>query len=222
MKKLKIFITLTLLLGFINTSAQEKTLSGTVKCYNRFPMKDVSIKTKKTNQETMSDILGKFEVRVSPGDIVTFAADGFKPFSYKVTGADSVIINLIFKGREQDILVAIGNGYVKKDDLVFAVSNLQQENSEFSNFSNIFDLIRGRFPGVEVVNSAGGTSLLIRGTNSLTLSSEPLYIVDGIPVTDISNIEPVTIRSIDVLKDAAAAYYGSRGANGVIIIQTRK
>lgn len=185
-------------------------------------MKDVSIKTKKSNQETMSDFLGKFEVRVSPGDVVTFEADGFKPFSYKVNGADSVSINLIFKGREQDILVAVGNGYVKKEDLVFAVSNLQQENSEFSNFSNIFDLIRGRFPGVEVINSAGGSSLLIRGTNSLTLSSEPLYIVDGIPVTDISNIEPVTVRSIDVLKDAAAAYYGSRGTNGVIIIQTRK
>lgn len=222
MKRLKIIITLTLLLGFINSAAQEKTLSGTVRCYNRFPMKDVSVRTKKSNQETMSDILGKFEVRVSPGDVVTFEADGFKPFSYKVTGTDSVSINLIFKGREQDILVAVGNGYVKKEDLVFAVSNLQQENSEFSNFSNIFDLIRGRFPGVEVITTAGNTSLLIRGTNSLTLSSEPLYIVDGIPVTDISNIEPVTIRSIDVLKDAAAAYYGSRGTNGVIIIQTRK
>jgi len=222
MKNFKILFTLLFLLQFVVTVAQERTLCGTVRCYNRIPMKDVSIKTKKSNQETISDILGKFDVRVSPGDVVTFEADGFKPFSYKVNGADSVSINLIFKGREQDILVAVGNGYVKKEDLVFAVSNLQQENSEFSNFSNIFDLIRGRFPGVEVINSAGGTSLLIRGTNSLTLSSEPLYIVDGIPVTDISSIEPVTVRSIDVLKDAAAAYYGSRGTNGVIIIQTRK
>ncbi|HUW92721.1 MAG TPA: TonB-dependent receptor plug domain-containing protein [Bacteroidales bacterium] len=218
----KILSVFLVLLNFMDSGAQELTLSGTVKCFNRYPMKDVSIKAKKSNQVTVSDILGKFEVQARKGDVVTFEADGFKTFSYKVQKTDTLNINLIFKGREQDVMVAVGNGYVKKEDLVFAVSNLQQENSEFSNFSNIFDLIRGRFPGVEVINTPGGTSVLIRGTNSLTLSSEPLFIVDGIPVADISNIEPVNIRSIDVLKDAAAAYYGSRGSNGVIIIQTKK
>lgn len=218
----KIFLLVFSLLIVTYAPAQELTLYGTVKCFNKYPMRNVTILAKKSKRETVTDTLGNFKLQVEKGDIVTIKAEGFNQFLFKPTGTDTVKINLIFKGRDKDLLVAIGNGYVKKEDLVFAVSNLQQENSEYSNFSNIYDLIRGRFPGVDVINTPAGPSIQIRGTNSLTLSSEPLYIVDGVPVDNISSVDPVNIKSIDVLKDAAASYYGSRGSNGVIIINTKK
>ena len=159
-------------------------------------------------------------MKLRKGDKVTFEAGGFEPFSLKPQSADTVTVNLVFRGRDKDVTVAIGNGYIRKEDLTFAVSNLQQFNSEFSNYSTIYDLLRGRFPGVEVINTPAGPAIQVRGTNSLTLAGEPLFIVDGIPVDDISSLEPVNIRSINVLKDASAAYYGTRGTNGVIVIET--
>ncbi len=201
-------------------SGQEITLSGYVKCFNTFGLQDVEIIKGNTTDDIRSDSIGWFMVHLNKGDKLSFVAKGFKTFTFRPVKSDTVNINLVFKGRKKDELVAIGNGHIRKEDLTFAVNNLQQENNEFSNYSNIFDLLRGRFPGVEVINTPIGQFIQIRGTNTLTLSSEPLVIVDGVPADDISTIEPVNIRSITVLKDAAAAHYGTRGSNGVIIIDT--
>lgn len=209
-----------LLLAAGATWGQKITLSGTVRCYNRYNLQNVTVTSGRGGDVVMTDSTGWFNLTILKGDKVSFDAEGFESFSLKPRESDTITVNLVFKGREKDIMVAIGNGYIKKEDLTFAVSNLQQENNEYSNFSSIYDLLRGRFPGVDVTNTASGPVILVRGTNSLTLAGEPLFIVDGIPVDDISTIEPVNIRSINVLKDAAAAYYGSRGTNGVILIET--
>lgn len=218
MKKL-----IALFIWFMTAAAgrgQEITLAGTVRCFNRYPLSNVEVNA--GNPEVvLTDSAGWFMIAMRRGEKVTFEAEGFESFNLRPRKSDTVIINLVFRGREKDMMVAIGNGYIRKEDLTFAVSNLEQENSNFSNFANIFDLIRGRFPGVDVINTPAGQAIQVRGTNSLSLSGEPLYIVDGIPVDDISAIEPVNIRSVNVLKDAAAAYYGTRGTNGVIIIETK-
>jgi len=206
----------------LNATAQNCVLQGTVRCFNKYPLAGVTITLKKANEVLATDSLGRFSVLVEKGEIVDFEAEGFKPFRTKAEESDSIDVNLIFKGREKDVTVAVGNGYVKKEDLVFAVSHLQQENNEYSNYSSVYELLRGRFPGVDVVFSAEGTKVLIRSTNSVKLSSQPLFIVDGIPVSDISSISPVNVKSIDVLKDASASFYGTRGTNGVIIIETKK
>jgi TonB-dependent SusC/RagA subfamily outer membrane receptor len=210
-----------LLLAAVAARGQEITLSGTVRCYNRYALQNVTVTSGRGGEAVMTDSTGRFILTLRKGDKVSFDAEGFESFSLKPRESDTITVNLVFRGREKDIMVAIGNGYIKKEDLTFAVSNLQQENNEYSNFSSIYDLLRGRFPGVDVTNTASGPAIQVRGTNSLTLAGEPLFIVDGIPVDDISTIEPVNIRSINVLKDAAAAYYGSRGTNGVILIETR-
>lgn len=217
----RIVVITFLLLTAAATYGQEIELTGTVKCFNRYPLRNVSVTTGKSGQSILTDTTGRFRVLLAKGDKVTFEAGGFESFSIRPQNSDTVTINLVFRGRGKDKMVAIGNGYINKEDLTFAVNNLRQENNEYSNFSNIYDLLRGRFPGVEVINTPGGPSIQIRGTNSLTLSGEPFYIVDGIPVDDISTIDPVNIKSVNVLKDAAAAYYGSRGTNGVILIETR-
>jgi TonB-dependent SusC/RagA subfamily outer membrane receptor len=218
MRKLSAII--LLLLTAVTAHGQHIEISGKVRCFNRYPLMNVSVTAGKSKESVKTDTAGRFTVTIIKGDKVTFVAEGFEPFSLRPQANDTVSVNLVFRGREKDVNVAIGNGYIRKEDLTFAVSNLQQDNSEFSNFSSIYDLLRGRFPGVEIINTPTGQKIQVRGTNSLTLAGEPLFIVDGIPVDDISSIEPVNIRSINVLKDASAAYYGSRGTNGVILIET--
>ncbi|MEZ5018919.1 MAG: TonB-dependent receptor plug domain-containing protein [Bacteroidales bacterium] len=214
---------IAMVLFFMTTTSgfgQEITLSGTVRCFNRFALGNVEVNAGKS-KEVKTDSAGWFTVVLRRGDKVSFEAEGFESFSLRPQKSDTVMVNLVFMGREKDVMVAIGNGYIRKEDITFAVSDLQQENNGFSNFSSIYDLLRGRFPGVEVINTPAGPAIQVRGTNSLSLSGEPLFIVDGIPVDDISTIEPVNIRSVNVLKDAAASYYGTRGTNGVIVIETR-
>jgi TonB-dependent SusC/RagA subfamily outer membrane receptor len=216
----KLFAIVLLLLASVSAHGQDIEISGVVTCFNRYPLRNVIVTAGKSKESVKTDTAGRFTTILKQGDRLSFEAEGFEPFSLRPQEADTVTVNLVFRGRDKDWNVAIGNGYIRKEDLTFAVSNLQQENSEFSNYSSIYDLLRGRFPGVEVINTPGGPAIQIRGTNSLTLAGEPLFIVDGIPVDEISSIEPVNIRSINVLKDASAAYYGSRGTNGVILIET--
>lgn len=113
--------------------------------------------------------------------------------------------------------VNTGYGHVKKKNSTSAISSLKIEQG--SGYSNIYDYIKGRVAGVEVV----GTSIRIRGERSILGSNEPLILVDGLEMSDIGSISPDMVKSIDVLKDASStAMYGSRGANGVILITTRK
>ena len=115
-------------------------------------------------------------------------------------------------------LVNIGYQQVKKKDLTASVSKLNV-GQEVSSYSNIFEYLQGRIPGLEV----NGDKILIRGASSIYGDNEPLYIVDSVPVDDISHIAPINIKSVEVLKDAAsAAVYGARGANGVILITLKK
>lgn len=216
----KLFVIVLLVLGAVAARGQDIEISGKVRCFNRYPLRNVTVTVGKSKESVKTDTAGRFTVILEKGDRLSFGAEGFEPFTLRPQETDTLTVNLVFRGRERDVNVAIGNGYIRKEDLTFAVSNLQQDNSEFSNYSSIYDLLRGRFPGVEIINTPAGPAIQVRGTNSLTLTGEPLFIVDAIPVDDISSIEPVNIRSINVLKDASAAYYGSRGTNGVILIET--
>ncbi len=120
-------------------------------------------------------------------------------------------------GGQDDELLNTGYGYIKKKDSTGSISRLDMKGSE--GYTDIYDYIRGRVPGVEV----RGTSITIRGRNSINSGTEPLILVDGVEVRDISQISPTMVESIEVLKDASStSIYGIRGANGVILITTRK
>ncbi len=120
-------------------------------------------------------------------------------------------------GDPGEELLNTGYGYIKKKDSTGSISRLDMKGAE--SYSDIYDYIRGRVPGVEV----RGTSITIRGRNSINSSTDPLILVDGVEVKDLSHISPNMVESIEVLKDASSAsIYGIRGANGVILITTRK
>ncbi len=131
-------------------------------------------------------------------------------------------MNLIFRDTPSNREVATGKGYLKEDQLTYALANLESENNDFCNYSDVMSLIRGKFSGVEVNNTdSGGVGVFIRGAKSIEGSNEALYVVDGMEVGDISFVIPCEMKSINILKDGAAAMYGSRGANGVVVIETK-
>jgi len=169
--------------------AQTRVVNGKLTAFNTYPVKNVLVEAKKCGSAILSDSLGRFS-----------------------------IVNLIFVDSEKNREIAIGYGYVNEKDLQYAVSNLQQENNEYCYYSNVFELIRGRFAGVTVDNGA----VIIRGNNSLLASNDALYVVDGIVVSSIDWIVPCDIQSISIIKDGSAAIYGSRGSNGVVMIETKR
>jgi TonB-dependent SusC/RagA subfamily outer membrane receptor len=120
--------------------------------------------------------------------------------------------NQINPNGEEDINV--GYGSVKKKDLTQPANKLDGRNNKFASFSNIYEMIKGEFPGVKVI----GTSINIQGAFSIYSNTEPLFIVDGIPTESIGNIPPQMVKSIEILTGASASIYGTRGACGVILI----
>jgi len=119
---------------------------------------------------------------------------------------------------KEESAVNVGYGSVNKDDLTSSVSKLDVDEKVINAYSNIYDYLQGRVPGLMVTPDH---KIVIRGINSINLSSDPLILVDGVEVTDLSGLSPNDVESVSVLKDGSAAIYGVRGANGVILITTK-
>lgn len=221
---IKILKTLLILaaLGFFSvTNAQEKIIHGVVTTFDSIPLIDAEVQVRSTKQTVLTDTLGRFSVAVNPGDRLKVSASGF--FNQKVKLEDKTkfaAINLKLKPGEKNREYAIGYGHVSDRDKLNALATLNSNDLDFSQYSNIYDLIKGRFAGVQVVNG----EIIIRGINSINSSSAALIVVDGVPVdgSALSSIPPVQVKSINVIKDGSSAIYGSRGANGVVLIETKR
>ena len=181
----------------------------------------VTIDGEKTNYKT--NTRGYYKVKVKPDNtrigIFTYsngtveeAINGRTTVNFEFTG--SVPDQNRFEPDPGDEVVNVGYGRMKKKDLTTSVSRIDGTQSRYASYRTIYDMIRGELPGVQV----NGTRIQIRGVSSITLTSDPLFVVDGIPVTSVDYIQPQTVKSIEVLKGSAATIYGSRGANGVILI----
>ncbi len=131
-----------------------------------------------------------------------------------------VLVNLKLKPGVKNREIAIGYGYVRDADKLTAAVSLNNNDLDFSQYTNLYDIIQGRFPGVQIVNG----EIHIRGTHSLLGSSAALIVVDGVQADNsvLTTLPPIQVKSINILKGSGAAIYGSRGANGVVIIETKK
>jgi TonB-dependent SusC/RagA subfamily outer membrane receptor len=217
MKMIITLVTAALMAGTLHS--QTRVIHGKLTAFNTYPVQHVVVTSKKGKSATESDSLGRFSIVCLDHDIIKIKPKAFRPVSRRVDpNTDSLVINLVFIDSKKNRDIAVGFGYVKEKDLTFAVSNLQQENNEFCHYSNIYELIKGRFAGVVVENN----QVIIRGRNSINSSTEALYVVDGATVNSIDWISPCDISTINVLKDASASVYGSRGSNGVVIIETKR
>jgi TonB-linked SusC/RagA family outer membrane protein len=188
----------------------------------------VNIVVKNTTIGTSSDAEGDFELAVSADAVLVFSGIGYITQETAVNGRNVINIELESDTRQLDELVVVGYGTQKKRDLTGAISSISAKDIAETPAANFLANAQGRLAGVDIVRSSGAPgadlTIRIRGNRSINASNNPLYVVDGIP-TDVSinDFNPNDIESMEVLKDASSvAIYGSRGANGVIIITTKK
>lgn len=219
----RIILFLGIIVMYSTIQAQTRVVYGKLTAYNLYPLQNIEVKTKKSKATVKSDSLGMFSIVTHVEDKITIKSKAFKTVVRKVDEeTDTLFINLIFIDTKTNRDLATGYGYISQQKLNYAVNNLTQENNDFCNYSNIFELIKGRFPGVSVQSNAIGGAVYIRGGTSINMSNEALYVVDGGPTSNIDYIVPCDVRSIDVLKDASASIYGTRGSNGVVVIETKR
>ena len=204
--------------------AQTRVVQGVLTAYNKYPVANIEVLAKKSKSTTMSDSLGNFSIVCKEKDQIKIKAEAFKTTSRNVDkhSSDTLRINLIFMDSKKNRELAIGYGYMKKEELTFAAEHMEQENNDFCSYQNIYELLRGRFPGVTVDGTSGSYKVYIRGAQSINSGNDVLFVVDGSPVMDISGIFPCNIGTIDVIKDGMASIYGTRGSNGVILIETKR
>lgn len=205
-------------------------ISGRITDAKGRPLEGATISIKGLNGGAVADADGKFTVRnVNSTSILIVSFTGYKTKEVRVDESSPLIIVMEEDQDPMTQVVIVGYGTVQKRDLTGAVSRLTSKDLENRPTPRVDQMLQGRMAGVDVksVNGApgSGTTIRIRGARSITANNEPLYVVDGLidPANNMNSLNPEDIESIDVLKDAsAAAIYGSRGANGVVLITTKK
>lgn len=209
------------------SNAQETKVSGTIlDATDKLPLPGVTILEKGTSNGQAADFDGNFNIKVSsPKAILIVSYVGYKTQEVNVAGKTNLTIELEAEISALQEVVMVGYGSVKKSDLTGTVNTIDSKEITKRNTTSVLEGIQGNVPGVQISSASGrlgdGYNITIRGTNSLS-SGNPLYIVDGAPVDDISFLNPRDIERMDILKDASsAAIYGSRGASGVILITTK-
>lgn len=216
-------LTVTSLMLSVNLRAQERMIRGVVTTFDSIPLIGASVQAKSTKQEVLTDSLGNFSIRCKNNDKLKVSAHGFYSQHVRLNGKIKfVAVNLKLKPGEKGRDIAIGYGHVADADRLNAISSIDNNDFNFSQYNNIFDLIKGRCPGVQVIDNK---YIIIRGINSInSRDNSALVLVDGTPYSTeaLKSIVPTQVKSIDVIKDAGAAIYGTRGANGVILIETQR
>ncbi|MBO0324072.1 TonB-dependent receptor [Muricauda sp. CAU 1633] len=209
--------------------AQGKVINGTITSTDGQPIPGANIVQRGTTNGVVSDFDGNYSIQLIDGDdVLVFSFIGFQ--RAEVTVGNQTTINVVLEEDSQqlDEVIVVGYGTQKKSDLTGSLVRVDAEDLGSRPVNNAVEAMQGKAAGVDITtNERPGEvpDITIRGVRSLTASNSPLYVLDGIPLTSggINNINPADIESIDVLKDASAtAIFGSRGANGVVIITTKR
>ena len=233
----------------ISVGVFAQTISGVVQSEDG-PLPGATVQVKGTNTGTSTDFDGNFTISASQGDVLIISYVGFNPQEITVGQEDTIDV-LLAIGTELDEIVVTGYGSVKRREVTGSIASISAENIERLPVTAVSNAIQGQMPGVQVTEVSGepgvGAQIRVRGVGSITAGNEPLYVIDGFPINKnvdmgvtgdnfrrgtgrfrppppnpLANLNPADIESVQVLKDAsAAAIYGSRGSNGVVIITTK-
>jgi TonB-dependent starch-binding outer membrane protein SusC len=213
----------------ISLKAQQgqRQISGTVTDSTNAPLNAVSIMEKGTKKGVTTNAKGAFKINVSENAILIFSLTGYN--SEEVYVANNVVIKVVLFSRFGVLneVVVIGYGSQKKSDVTGSVTSVKASDIADRITNNPLEALSGKVPGLNIYNNSGRPggklSVNLRGFNSISASNVPLFVIDGVVGADIQSLNPNDVETIDVLKDASStAIYGSRGANGVIIVSTRK
>ncbi|WP_294605511.1 TonB-dependent receptor [uncultured Bacteroides sp.] len=220
-----LFLLVCLLLSGTTVFAQEKTVTGVVTDSFNEPLIGVSIVVQGTSNGVVTDMNGKYSIKATPGSTLQFSYVGMEKQSIKVGNQN--VINVQLKDDSQMLAetVVIGYGSAKKRDLTGSITNIKGDEIANKPVANPLSALQGKVAGVQVINSGKAgedPEIRVRGTNSIN-GYKPLYVVDGLFNDNINFLNPQDIESMEILKDPSSlAIFGVRGANGVIIITTKK
>ena len=226
-KKLSMLMVLLFVTSFLAV-AQKKSLSGVISDNTGESIPGVTVLVKGTNQGTISDADGQFNLSVEGNTtVLVFSYIGMK--TQEVIPGNKTVINVVLEPESIDVdeVVVVGYGTQKKRDVTGAITSVDNKVIEQRQAVSVFDALQGAAAGVQITSSSGApgasSSIQVRGASTFEDSgSTPLFVVDNVIVDDIDNINPNDIKSIEILKDAASsAIYGARSANGVVIITTK-
>lgn len=220
----KIFLVILTTFISLNVLAQRLNVSGTVIDSNKEPLIGVSVQELGTTNGTITDYDGNFSLETNKDATLVFSYVGYK--SQNVKAATSMRIILQEDNEMLEEVVVIGYGSVRRKDVTTAVSTVSTKDLDMRPIVSAGQAIQGKAAGVSVIQPNGAPggemSIRVRGTTSMNGSNDPLYVVDGVPVDNIKFLSPNDIESIQILKDASSAsIYGSRAANGVVLISTK-
>jgi len=221
-----IFFILIGLFVSLGAFAQKITVTGQVKDPSNEGIIGASVVEKGTTNGTMTDMDGKFSLTVSPKATLTITYIGYRSQEIAVKGTNPLNILLQENAELLEEVVVIGYGSVKRKDVTTSVASVSTKDLDERPIISAAAAIQGKAAGVNVIQPNGepgaGMVVRIRGNSSINASNDPLYVVDGVPMTEINFLSPNDIESMQILKDASsAAIYGSRASNGVVLITTK-
>lgn len=227
-KQLSMMLFALLIVGTNTLFAQQLTVKGRVLSAAGTAVSNASVLVRGTQTGTSTDSEGNFTINVAQGATLVFSAVNFKTKSVRVSSATNITVSLDAADQSLDEVVVVGYGTQRKRDVTGAVTTVSEKALREVPVANLQQALQGRAAGLEIQrvgNQPGsGAQIRIRGTRSITGSNEPLFVVDGIPYEGtLNDINPNDVASVEILKDASStAIYGSRGANGVILVTTKK
>ena len=238
---------LLFLLATPSLSAQNVRILGQVTDQNGTPLPGVSVTAKGTTLGTITNTQGQYAFSVPGNSVLVFHFLGYADQEHELNGRTTIDVSLTEDTQNLDEVVVVGYGTVRKRDLTGAISSVSSEKIKDRSYSNVLQSLSGQLAGVNITQNSGAPGMAptirVRGASSINSGTTPLYVVDGIPIEDatpqgngeygtknldynmnpLNTINPNDIASVEVLKDAAsAAIYGSRGANGVVLITTKQ
>jgi TonB-dependent starch-binding outer membrane protein SusC len=227
-----LFLVFSLVFASVHTNAQDIPtikVTGTVSDdANNELIPGANILIKGTQSGSVTDINGKYSLSAPQGATIVFSYLGYEDVEIKVGTQQKIDVRLKVTSQSLDAVVVIGYGTTTKKEVTGSIATIKSDGFNRGSYNNAMGLLQGKVAGLTIVNSNGadpmaGYNIILRGTNTLTSGQGPLFVIDGVAGADIRTISPEEVESTDILKDgAAAAIYGTRGSNGVIIITTKR
>ena len=207
---------------------QQRPITGRVLDEHGQPLGNVTVKTNTNSHQTVTDDRGNFNIAVATEDHqLIFSLLGYRASQVDLNGQTSYTVHLANAEQDLDAVVVVGYGVQRRSDITGSISSVSAEQINKMPTTSINEMLRGAAPGVQVTMGSaapgGSSNILIRGRRSLSAGNDPLYVVDGVPMTSIDDLNANEIESIEILKDASAqSIYGARAANGVILVTTKR
>ncbi len=223
-----LFAGLLLIMPLLSNAQTAGTATGMVTNEKGEPLTDVTVKNKETGVATSTDAKGHYKIAAKTGETIVFTAVGFEAKESAFTGQASLDVQMTLSFSKLEEVVVVGYGTATKKEVTSAITTLKPADFNKGNIGNPVGLLQGRVAGLNISRPAGGDvnggfDIQLRGLTTLSGGQGPLFVIDGILGGDLNSVNVDEIESIDVLKDgSAAAIYGTRGTNGVIIITTKR